>query len=50
MDPLPKRGTPVMIENLTDYQWSRGKFFYFPLSIINQDIAKNSGNLYVMCP
>jgi len=35
MDRLPKRGTPAMIENLTDHQWSWEEFFYFPLSILN---------------
>ncbi|KAF5418975.1 MAG: hypothetical protein C5S44_12245, partial [Candidatus Methanocomedens sp.] len=39
MDRLPKRGTPAMIENLTDHQWSWEEFFYFPLSILNQDSA-----------
>ena len=28
-DRLPKRGTPAMIENLTDHQWSWEEFFYF---------------------
>ncbi len=39
MDPLPKMGTPAMIENLTDHQWSWEEIFYFPLSILNLDSA-----------
>jgi len=29
MDRLPKRGTPELIEDLTDYLWSWGYFFIF---------------------
>ncbi len=35
MDRLPKSGTPAMIENLTNHQWSWEEFFYFPVSILN---------------
>lgn len=35
MDRLPRSGTPAMIENLANHQWSWEEFFYFPLSILN---------------
>lgn len=35
MDRLPKSGTPAMIENLTNHQWSWEEFFKFKLSILN---------------
>jgi hypothetical protein len=31
---LPKSGTPAMIENLTNHQWSWEDFFNFSLSIV----------------
>jgi len=35
MDRLPKNGTPAMIEELTNHQWSWEEFFKFQLSILN---------------